>query len=127
MKRRAFMSLLGGAAAWPLAAGPIAAKPVAGKVARIGVLGTSPWPPFDGLREGLRELGYVEDKNLIFEYRWNRGRNDLYLALAAELVALPVDLILTIATPAALAARDATSTIPIVMAPISAIRSKPAS
>jgi hypothetical protein len=76
MKRREFITLVGGAAAaWPLAAGPIAAKPVAGKVARIGVLGTSPWPPFDGLREGLRELGYVEDKNLIFEYRWNRGQN----------------------------------------------------
>ena len=119
MRRREFMVLLSGAAAsWPLAAGPTAAKPVAGKVARIGVLGTSPWPPFDGLREGLHELGYVEDKDLIFEYRWNRGRNDIYPALAAELVALPVDLIFTIATPAALAARDATPTIPIVMTPI---------
>ncbi len=119
MSRREFITLLGGAAVgWPLAAGPITAKPVAGKVARIGVLGTSPWPPFDGLREGLHELGYVEGKNLVFEYRWNRGRNDLYQALAAELIALPVDLILTIATPAALAAREATSTIPIVMAPI---------
>jgi len=122
MKRREFIVALSGAAAssllWPLLAGRTMAKPAAGKTARIGVLGTSPWPPFDGLRQGLRELGYVEDKNLFFEYRWNQGRNNLYPALAAELVALPVDLILTIATPAALAARDATSTIPIVMAPI---------
>jgi putative tryptophan/tyrosine transport system substrate-binding protein len=119
MKRRDCLKLLvRGAIACPFAAGPIAAKPMAGKVARIGVLGTSPWPPFDGLREGLRELGYVEGQSLVIEYRWNHGRNDLYPALAAELVALPVDVILTIATPAALAARDATTTIPIVMAPI---------
>jgi putative ABC transport system substrate-binding protein len=119
MKRRDCLQLLGAAAVtWPFHAGPIAAKPVAGKVARIGVLGTSPWAPFDGLREGLRELGYVEGQSLLIDYRWNRGRNELYPTLANELVALPVDLILTIATPAALAARDATSTIPIVMAPI---------
>ena len=67
---------------------------------------------------GLHPLGYVEGKNLTFEYRWNRGRNGLYPALAAELVALPVDLILTIGTPPALAARNATSSIPIVMAPV---------
>jgi putative ABC transport system substrate-binding protein len=119
VRRRELIRLLGGATlAWPLAAGPTTAKPVTGKVARIGVLGTSPWAPFEGLREGLHELGYVEGKNLNFEYRWNGGRNELFPALAAELVALPVDLILTIATPAALAARDATSTIPIVMVPI---------
>ena len=64
------------------------------------------------------ELGYVEGTNVTYEYRWNKGRNDLYPALAAELAALPVDLILTIATPAAIAARNATSTIPIVMAPV---------
>jgi putative tryptophan/tyrosine transport system substrate-binding protein len=109
VRRREFIAVLGGAmAAWPLTEVPVAAKPVAGKVARIGALGTSPWPPVDGLREGLREVGYVEDKNLIFEYRWNHICNELYPALAAELVALPIDLILTIATPAALAARDAT-------------------
>jgi putative ABC transport system substrate-binding protein len=119
MQRRAFLKLFGGGMAGPsLAAFRASAKPVEGKAFRIGVLGTSPWPPFEGLSEGLRELGYAEGKNLTFEYRWTRGRNDLYPALAAELVAMPVDLLLTIATPAALAARNATSTIPIVMAPI---------
>jgi putative ABC transport system substrate-binding protein len=119
MERRKFITIIGGAvAAWPLGARRTAAKPVAEKVVRIGVLGASPWPPFDGLREGLHELGYVEGNNLTFEYRWNPGRNDLYPALAAELVALPVDLILTIGTPPALAARNATSSIPIVMAPV---------
>jgi putative ABC transport system substrate-binding protein len=119
VKRRTFITLLGGAAAaLPLHARSTAAKPVAGKVTRIGVLGTSPWRPLDGLREGLRELGYAEGKDLIYEYRWNKGRNDLYPALAAELVALPVDLIVAIAVPAALAARNATATIPILMAPV---------
>jgi putative tryptophan/tyrosine transport system substrate-binding protein len=118
MERRKFITIIGGAVlAWPLGARRTAGKPVAEKVVRIGVLGTFPWSAFDGLRDGLHELGYVEGKNLTFEYRWNGGRNDLYPALAAELVALPVDLILTISTPAALAARNATSTIPIVMAP----------
>jgi putative ABC transport system substrate-binding protein len=119
MQRRKFITIIGGTiVAWPLAVRPTSAKPPAQKVVRIGVLGTSPWPPFEGLREGLHELGYVEGQNLTFEYRWNRGRNDLYPAFAAELVALPVDIIVTIATPAALAARNATSTIPIIMAPI---------
>ena len=118
MKRREFLGLLGGAAICAFAVHPAAGAPVAGKVARIGVLGTAPWPPFEGLREGLRELGYVEGKNVTFEYRWNGGRNDLYPSLAAELVALPVDVIVAIATPAILAARNATATIPIVMAPI---------
>jgi putative tryptophan/tyrosine transport system substrate-binding protein len=103
---------------WPLAADRVSAKPLDGKLFRIGVLGTAPWPPFEGLREGLNELGYLEGTNLTFEYRWTRGRGDLYPSLAAELAALPADLILTIATQAALAARDATATIPIVMAPI---------
>ena len=117
MKRRAFITLLGGAATAAIVRAAHAA-PVPGKVVRIGVLGTAPWPPFEGLRDGLRQLGYVEGTNVTYEYRWNRGRNDLYPALAAELVALPVDLILTIATPAAIAAHKATSTIPVVMAPV---------
>jgi len=116
-RRREFIAGLGGALACA-AARQANAAPTRDRVVRIGVLGTSPWPPFEGLREGLRELGYVEGTNLAFEYRWNGGRNELYPPLAAELAAMPVDLILTIATPAALAARDATATIPIVMAPI---------
>jgi putative ABC transport system substrate-binding protein len=117
MKRRTFVTLLGSVATAGIIR-PAHTAPPPGKVVRIGVLGTAPWPPFEGLREGLRELGYVEGRNVTYEFRWNRGRNDLYPALAAELAALPVDLIFTIATPAALAARNATSTIPIIGAPV---------
>ena len=72
--------------------------------------------PIESLREGLRERGYVEGNNLRFEYRMAEGQNERHAALAAELVALPVDVIVTWGTPAALAA--ATSTIPIVMGAI---------
>lgn len=119
MSRRNFLALIAsGAAAGVCTALPSAARPVEGRTARIGVLGTAPWAPFEGLREGLRELGYIEGKHMALEYRWNNGHNEAYPALAVELVALPVDLIITIATPAALAARDATSTIPILMVPV---------
>jgi putative tryptophan/tyrosine transport system substrate-binding protein len=70
------------------------------------------------LREGFRERGYVESQNLQFEYRWVQDRNERHPALAAELIALPVDVIVTWGTPAALAAKGATSAIPIVMAAI---------
>ena len=76
------------------------------------------WPPIESLREGLRELGYVEGESLRFDYRWAEGRNDRHPILAAELVALPVDVIVTWGTPAALAAKGATSAIPIVMGAI---------
>ena len=111
MRRREFLGVLGGAAAaWPLAA---RAKPV-----RIGVLANEWWPPIESLREGLRERGYVECENMHFEYRWAKDRNERQPALAAELVALPVDVIVTWGTPAAVAAKGATSTIPIVMGAI---------
>lgn len=118
MKRRDVLALVGGGVACVCAAFAATAKPVEGRTARIGVLGTAPWAPFEDLREGLRELGYIEGKHIAFEYRWNKGHNETYPTLAAGLVALPVDLIITIATPAALAARDATSTIPILMVPV---------
>jgi len=70
------------------------------------------------LREGLRDLGYVEGESLRLEYRWAEGRYDRYPDLAAELVALPVDAIVTVTTPAALAAQRTTSRIPIIMAAI---------
>jgi putative tryptophan/tyrosine transport system substrate-binding protein len=83
------------------------------RVPRIGLLDYAPsWEP---LRQGLRELGYVEDQNLILEYRPTGGRYERLPALAAELVQLPVDIIVTFGTPSTLAARDATTTIPIVM------------
>jgi putative tryptophan/tyrosine transport system substrate-binding protein len=87
-----------------------------GKVYRIGVLATTYWPPFDSFREGLRELGYVEGQNLALEYRWAEQRTKLFPDLAADLVRGEVDVIVTWGTPAAQAAKHATSTIPIVMA-----------
>ena len=92
MRRREFITLLGGAAAWPLAAR--AQQPVA-KPVRIGVLANEWWPPIESLRSGLRERGYVEGQNLRIKYRWAEGRNERHPALAAELVALPVDVIVT--------------------------------
>jgi putative ABC transport system substrate-binding protein len=100
---------------------PLAAEAQqAGKVYRIGVLErtslTLNAANFDAFREGLRELGYVEGKNLIIEYRSVEGRSERFLDLATELVGLKVDLIVTRGTPAALAAKKATGAIPVVMA-----------
>jgi len=121
VRRRDFVTLLAGAAApWLLIATvvPVAADPVAGKLALIGVLANAPVTPLDGLREGLRDLGYVEGESLRLEYRWAEGRYDRYPDLAAELVALPVDAIVTVTTSAALAAQRTTSKMPIIMAAI---------
>jgi putative ABC transport system substrate-binding protein len=113
MRRREFIALLGGAAAWPLAAGAQqAAVPV------VGVL-SAEWPNLfsDRLRafhDGLRETGYVEGRNLAIEYRWAEGRNDRLPALADELVRRQVTVIVSTSTPAVLAARTATTTTPIV-------------
>jgi putative ABC transport system substrate-binding protein len=97
------------------------AQPV-GKVYRIGylALGVSPTPsvPYQGLeafRLALRDLGYVEGRNLLMEYRWGELKSDTLPALAAELVRLQVDLIVVPDTPAAVAAKHATQTIPIVV------------
>ena len=89
-----------------------------GKAYRIGVLATTHWPPFDSFRAGLRELGYIEGQNMAIEYRWAEQRTTLFPNLAADLVRLQVDVIVTWGTPAAQAAKTATSTIPIVMASI---------
>ena len=86
---------------------------------RIGyLLGTTreQEPALEAFLEGMRTLGYVEGQNLVMEYRAAEGQYDRLPALAAELVRLPVDVLLAAITPAALAARDATTTIPIVMA-----------
>jgi len=111
MRRRQFITLLGGAAAWPLAA----RAQQADRMRRIGVLTNQPGPLLDDLRQGLLRLGYIEGKNLQFEYRFAEGREERYPALAAELVGLQVDVIVSSATPASVAAKRATSTIPIVM------------
>jgi putative ABC transport system substrate-binding protein len=116
MDRRAFIVGSVTALAAPLAAG---AQP-AGKVYRIGILETIPAAQnaanLDGLRKGLRDLGYVEGRNLVIEYRSADGRAERFPDLAAELVRLNVDLIVTRGTPAARAVKKATETIPMVMA-----------
>src|SRR2546421_3865045 len=87
------------------------------QVYRIGVLEreAADSAVFDAFRQRMRELGYVEGRNLAFEYRSSQGRDDLYPKFAAELAALKVDLILARGTPAILAAKSATSTIPIII------------
>jgi putative ABC transport system substrate-binding protein len=117
MNRRTFIgSVAGGLLAAPLAAW---AQQV-GKIYRIGILETIPAAQnaakLDGLRKGLRDLGYVEGRNLIIEYRSADGRAERFPDLASELVRLKVDLIVTRGTPAARAAKNATGTIPVVMA-----------
>jgi putative ABC transport system substrate-binding protein len=81
-------------------------------ISRIGLLTDLAWEP---LREALRDLGYVEGKNIVFELRRSNGRSERWPELAAELVRLRVDVIVTQGTPATLAAKQATTTIPIVM------------
>jgi putative ABC transport system substrate-binding protein len=116
MKRREFIALIGGAAAWPLAA-----RAQQGKLPRVGALvltGTDARALGNELREGLRELGYVEGQNFVFEVRSADGNADRLPGLAAELVRLPVDVIVAAYTPCALAAKRATTSIPIVMAAV---------
>jgi putative tryptophan/tyrosine transport system substrate-binding protein len=113
MKRRDFITLLGGAAAWPLAA---RAQQPAGRIWRLGILSPAapPDPLVEAIRQRLRELGYIDGRNIVFEYRWAEGKLDRLTDLARELVGSKVDVITTLSTPAALAARNATTTIPIV-------------
>jgi putative ABC transport system substrate-binding protein len=116
MRRREFIAGLASAAAWPPAARAQSAKRY-----RIGVLDTSARQlnaNFRVFQRALLEHGYVEGQNLSFEYRSADGRNESFPALAAELARLDVDLIVTRGTPAALAAKAATATIPVVMAAV---------
>jgi putative ABC transport system substrate-binding protein len=117
MRRREFITLLGGAAAaWPLVA---RAQPV-GRLPTIGFLGATT-PAADGQRfaafvQRLRELGWAEGRNIAIEARWAEGQSERFAEIAAELVRLKVDVILTHTTPPVLAAKQATSVIPIVFA-----------
>ena len=114
MDRRAFLSVVGGS----ILTGPFAVEAqLQTKTARIGVLSLAagPNPIFMDLFRGLREFGWVDGKNMAVEYRWASGRQDRLSALAADLVRLKVDVIVTASTPAALAAKQATTTIPIVV------------
>src|SRR5215472_2234739 len=116
MKRRKFLATLGGAAAWPLAAR--AQQP--GKLPTIGFLvsGTpsshGPWVA--GFVQRLRELGWIEGRTIAIEYRWAEGRTDRAAEIAAEFVRRNVDVIVTSATAVIVAAKQATSVIPIVFA-----------
>jgi putative ABC transport system substrate-binding protein len=112
--RRAFIGTVAGA----LLAAPLAAEAQqAAKGPRVGYLGTnlsaSPHLP-EAFRQGLRDLGYVEGHNLVIEYRFAEGKGERFPTLAAELVALKIDVIVATSTPAALAAKQATKTLPIV-------------
>jgi len=117
MRRREFITLLGGAAvAWPF---PVRAQqpPTTVKQARVGVLAVLPPTPamLNAFREGMRERGYIEGQNLSIDVRWSQGTFEQISALAAELVSANVQVIIAWATPSVIAARRATSVIPIVM------------
>src|SRR5262245_55895444 len=120
IERRKFLAtLLGGAAAaWPLAA----RAQTSGKTYRIGFLGVFSYAEsrrqVDALRMGLRQRGDDEGKNIVIHYRWAEGRYDRLPELASELAKLNVDVIVTHSTPCSRAAKEATSTIPIVMAAV---------
>jgi putative ABC transport system substrate-binding protein len=112
MKRREFITLLGAGAAWPLAARAQGPSPVA-RMPRIGIIDDEPL--WDNFRHRLRDLGYVENQNIAIEYRSAEGKADRLVQAARELVSLPVNMIVVTGSTAARAARQATSTIPIVM------------
>jgi putative ABC transport system substrate-binding protein len=116
VRRREFITLLGGAAVgWPLAA----SAQTQPKIPRVGfVFGVGPTTSkhnIEAFRQGLRELGYVEGQTIVLEVRWAEGRSERMQELMAELVGLKVDVLVAASPPAALAAKNATQTIPIVM------------
>ena len=115
MRRRDFVALLGGAAA----SLPLAALAQQAKMARIGFLGlvsaSSQRNPVAALRAGLRDLGWVEGRNILIEFRWAEGNYERLPALAEELVRLRVDVLVTHGAAGALAAKNASSTVPIVI------------
>src|SRR5580704_1017240 len=120
MRRRDFVAALGGAAATAVSPGNAGAETPSDKVFRVGFLGL---PTADSLpkrteafRAGMRDLGYQEGHNVIIEYRWADNKYDRLPALLTELIGLNVDVIVTHGTPGVMAAKQATSTIPIVIA-----------
>ena len=111
--RRTFIgTLAGGILAAPFTT--FAQQPT--KLPRIGVLGNEDTPPWERFRQGMRDLGYVDNRNVTMEWRWSGGKTDRLPALAIELVQAKVDVIVVSSTQATRAAKQATSTIPIVMA-----------
>jgi putative tryptophan/tyrosine transport system substrate-binding protein len=113
MRRREFIGVLGGAAAWPVAALAQRRMPMIGFMSSISPEELA--GPLAGFHKGLSEAGYVEDRNVAIEYRWARGNNDLPPQFAADLVRRRVDVIAAPGSvPSALAAKAATTTIPIL-------------
>src|SRR5215469_6859756 len=114
MRRRVFIALLGGGAVgWPLAAR--AQQPLS-KIPRIGII--DPGAQWDPFRQGLRDLGYIEGRNIAIEYRSAKAVPERLAATATELAQLPVDVIVSAGSEATQAAKQATTTIPIVMVAI---------
>jgi putative tryptophan/tyrosine transport system substrate-binding protein len=116
MRRREFITLLGGAAAWPLGA----RAQQQGKLPTIGYLGTTT-PSVESQRvavfvQRLRELGWIEGRTVAIEVRWADGRNERFAEIAAELTRLKVDVIVTSGTPSVLVTKQTTAVIPIVFA-----------
>jgi putative tryptophan/tyrosine transport system substrate-binding protein len=116
MNRRALITLLGGAAAWPLAAR--AQQP--GRLIRIGflTLNSGPTPAIEGFQHGLQQLGYVEGQNIVLIYRWAMGKKERLVDLASELLRLKVDIFASNTTEAIIAIRTLDKAIPIVMTSI---------
>src|SRR5262245_65411431 len=115
MRRREFISLLGGAAAaWPVTA---RAQAQQGRLIRIGflTLNSGPSPAIEGFQHGLQQLGYIEGHNLALIYRWASGKKERLIDLASQLLQLKVDIFASNTTEAIIAIRTLDKTIPIVM------------
>ena len=119
-RRREFITLLGGAAAWPL----VARAQQTAKVRTIGFLGAESAATnqhfFDVFREGMRDHAYIDGKNIIFVERWAEGRSERFPELIDELISLKVEVILAVSAPAALAAKRGTAAPP--RSPLSSLR-----